>query len=139
MLIAYLHDHFLRNNKLVSLCSFVILDPSTSRPPAESLLMWIMFLHNCWGLLPHAWCILTILVLYDLGRQTFLNTSKWIEEVRTERGSDVIIVLVGNKTDLVEKRLENMNWWMDYIWLTWFTVDFYFSFTVPVIVCSLIN
>ncbi|KAB5521022.1 hypothetical protein DKX38_025341 [Salix brachista] len=39
------------------------------------------------------------------GRQSFLNTSKWIEEVRTERGSDVIIVLVGNKTDLVEKRL----------------------------------
>ncbi|KAM3733428.1 hypothetical protein ACB098_11G135400 [Castanea mollissima] len=37
-------------------------------------------------------------------RQSFLNTSKWIEEVRTERGSDVIIVLVGNKTDLVEKR-----------------------------------
>jgi Ras-related protein Rab-6A len=33
-----------------------------------------------------------------------LNTSKWIEEVRTERGSDVIIVLVGNKTDLVDKR-----------------------------------
>lgn len=39
-----------------------------------------------------------------LGRQTFLNTSKWIDEVRTERGGDVIIVLVGNKTDLVEKR-----------------------------------
>jgi len=39
-----------------------------------------------------------------LGRQSFLNTSKWIEEVRSERGSDVIIVLVGNKTDLVDKR-----------------------------------
>ncbi|KAL5213193.1 hypothetical protein ABZP36_024040 [Zizania latifolia] len=37
-------------------------------------------------------------------RQSFLNTSKWIEEVRTERGSNVIIVLVGNKTDLVNKR-----------------------------------
>ncbi|XP_052480645.1 ras-related protein RABH1e isoform X1 [Gossypium raimondii] len=37
-------------------------------------------------------------------RQSFLNTSKWMEEVRTERGSDVIIVLVGNKTDLVDKR-----------------------------------
>ncbi|XP_042429188.1 ras-related protein RABH1b-like isoform X6 [Zingiber officinale] len=37
-------------------------------------------------------------------RQSFLNTLKWIEEVRTERGSDVIIVLVGNKTDLVDKR-----------------------------------
>ena len=37
-------------------------------------------------------------------RQSFLNTSKWIEDVRTERGSYVIIVLVGNKTDLVDKR-----------------------------------
>ncbi|KAH9769902.1 ras-related protein RABH1b [Citrus sinensis] len=44
-------------------------------------------------------------VVYDVAsRQSFLNTSKWIDEVRTERGSDVIIVLVGNKTDLVEKR-----------------------------------
>lgn len=41
---------------------------------------------------------------FFLGRQSFLNTAKWIEEVRTERGSDVIIVLVGNKTDLVDKR-----------------------------------
>ena len=32
---------------------------------------------------------------FSLGRQS-LNTSKWIEEVHTERGSDVIIVLVGN-------------------------------------------
>ena len=38
------------------------------------------------------------------GRQTFLNTARWIEEVRTERGNDVIVVLVGNKTDLVDKR-----------------------------------
>ena len=37
-------------------------------------------------------------------RQSFINTAKWIEEVRTERGSDVIIMLVGNKTDLVDKR-----------------------------------
>ncbi|KAG6392755.1 hypothetical protein SASPL_146981 [Salvia splendens] len=44
-------------------------------------------------------------IAYDVAnRQSFLNTSKWIEEVRTERGGDVIIVLVGNKTDLVEKR-----------------------------------
>ena len=39
-------------------------------------------------------------------RQSFLNTPKWIEEVRTERGDDVIIVLVGNKTDLAEKRCD---------------------------------
>ncbi|CAL5203814.1 unnamed protein product [Lathyrus oleraceus] len=44
-------------------------------------------------------------IVYDVAnRQSFLNTSRWVEEVRTERGSDVVIVLVGNKTDLVEKR-----------------------------------
>mmetsp|Transcript_14923 Transcript_14923/g.41932 ORF Transcript_14923/g.41932 Transcript_14923/m.41932 type:complete len:212 (-) Transcript_14923:295-930(-) len=44
-------------------------------------------------------------VVYDVSnRQSFLNTARWIEEVRAERGSDVIVVLVGNKTDLVDKR-----------------------------------
>ena len=44
-------------------------------------------------------------VVYDVSsRSSFLNTTRWIEEVRTERGSNVSIMLVGNKTDLVEKR-----------------------------------
>lgn len=44
-------------------------------------------------------------VVYDVtNRQSFLNTARWISEVRTERGSDVIIFVVGNKTDLVDKR-----------------------------------
>lgn len=44
-------------------------------------------------------------VVYDItNRASFLNTSKWIEDVRNERGNDVIIILVGNKTDLSEKR-----------------------------------
>jgi hypothetical protein len=30
--------------------------------------------------------------------------SRWIEDVRAERGSDVVIMLVGNKTDLADKR-----------------------------------
>jgi Ras-related protein Rab-6A len=33
-----------------------------------------------------------------------MNTSKWVDDVRGERGNDVIIVLVGNKTDLNDKR-----------------------------------
>eukprot|EP00211_Chloroparvula_japonica_P015686 CAMPEP_0119137560 /NCGR_PEP_ID=MMETSP1310-20130426/23868_1 /TAXON_ID=464262 /ORGANISM="Genus nov. species nov., Strain RCC2339" /LENGTH=196 /DNA_ID=CAMNT_0007128663 /DNA_START=84 /DNA_END=671 /DNA_ORIENTATION=+ len=46
------------------------------------------------------------IVVYDITkRQTFLNTSKWIEDVQMERGNDVIIMLVGNKTDLEEKRM----------------------------------
>lgn len=44
-------------------------------------------------------------VVFDItNRASFLNTSKWIEDVRNERGNDVIIILVGNKTDLSEKR-----------------------------------
>lgn len=44
-------------------------------------------------------------VVYDVSsRSSFLNTARWIDEVRAERGSDVIIMLVGNKTDLVERR-----------------------------------
>ncbi|KAI3615285.1 gtp-binding protein ryh1 [Moniliophthora roreri] len=37
-------------------------------------------------------------------RQSFLSTTKWIDDVRSERGNDVIIVLVGNKADLSDKR-----------------------------------
>ncbi|CAO3630410.1 unnamed protein product [Cunninghamella echinulata] len=44
-------------------------------------------------------------VVYDItNRASFVNTSKWIDDVRAERGMDVIIVLVGNKTDLNDKR-----------------------------------
>ncbi|KAL1562068.1 putative purine permease 11 [Salvia divinorum] len=44
-------------------------------------------------------------IVYDVAsRKTFLNTAKWIEDVRNERGRDIIIVLVGNKTDMVDKR-----------------------------------
>lgn len=54
-----------------------------------------------------------------LDSNSFQQTSKWIDDVRTERGSDVIIMLgkifffhpsiisssvVGNKTDLADKR-----------------------------------
>ena len=35
---------------------------------------------------------------------SFQQTSKWIDDVRTERGTDVLIMLVGNKTDLSDKR-----------------------------------
>ncbi|KAI8892934.1 ras family-domain-containing protein [Globomyces pollinis-pini] len=44
-------------------------------------------------------------VVYDItNKNSFVNTSKWVDDVRAERGNDVIIVLVGNKTDLTEKR-----------------------------------
>ena len=37
-------------------------------------------------------------------RASFMNTSNWIEDVRSERGPDVVIMLVGNKTDLSDRR-----------------------------------
>lgn len=44
-------------------------------------------------------------VVYDITNyNSFQQTSKWIDDVRTERGNDVIIMLVGNKTDLSDKR-----------------------------------
>eukprot|EP00698_Gefionella_okellyi_P005699 TRINITY_DN15164_c0_g1_i1.p1 TRINITY_DN15164_c0_g1~~TRINITY_DN15164_c0_g1_i1.p1 ORF type:complete len:231 (-),score=27.15 TRINITY_DN15164_c0_g1_i1:220-891(-) len=44
-------------------------------------------------------------IVYDItSRASFLNTSRWIDDVRTERGSDVIIALVGNKSDLSSAR-----------------------------------
>jgi Ras-related protein Rab-6A len=44
-------------------------------------------------------------VVYDVTNKTsFQNCDKWIQDVKTERGNEVIIMLVGNKTDLADKR-----------------------------------
>ncbi|EGR30614.1 ras oncogene family protein, putative [Ichthyophthirius multifiliis] len=44
-------------------------------------------------------------VCYDVtNRQSFDNVTKWIEDVRNERRQEVIICLVGNKTDMQDKR-----------------------------------
>jgi Ras-related protein Rab-6A len=45
------------------------------------------------------------IIVYDItNKASFANTAKWIEDVREERGEDVVIMLVGNKTDLEEQR-----------------------------------
>lgn len=44
------------------------------------------------------------ILIFSTDVNSFQQTSKWIDDVRTERGSDVIIMLVGNKTDLADKR-----------------------------------
>lgn len=45
------------------------------------------------------------IVVYDItNRASFLNSSKWIDEVRSERADDVVILLIGNKTDLSARR-----------------------------------
>ena len=44
-------------------------------------------------------------IVYDLTNPTsFQNTRKWLNDVRSERGNDVVIILVGNKTDLSDSR-----------------------------------
>ena len=35
---------------------------------------------------------------------SFNQITKWVEDVRAERGNEAIIVLVGNKTDMVDRR-----------------------------------
>ncbi|XP_063933589.1 ras-related protein Rab-6A-like isoform X2 [Zophobas morio] len=45
-------------------------------------------------------------IVYDItNRNSFEQTTKWIEDVRQERSNDAIIMLVGNKTDLAGKRV----------------------------------
>jgi len=44
-------------------------------------------------------------VVYDVtNRASFASTQRWIDEVRAERGADVVIALVGNKSDAVDRR-----------------------------------
>eukprot|EP01126_Amoeba_proteus_P065295 TRINITY_DN9260_c0_g2_i1.p1 TRINITY_DN9260_c0_g2~~TRINITY_DN9260_c0_g2_i1.p1 ORF type:complete len:252 (+),score=47.23 TRINITY_DN9260_c0_g2_i1:100-756(+) len=45
-------------------------------------------------------------ICYDISnRESFENTTKWIEDVRNERGTNVVVVLAGNKVDLEELRV----------------------------------
>mmetsp|Transcript_51969 Transcript_51969/g.96159 ORF Transcript_51969/g.96159 Transcript_51969/m.96159 type:complete len:214 (+) Transcript_51969:126-767(+) len=44
-------------------------------------------------------------VVYDVtSRDSFSSTSRWIQDVRNEGGRDVVVMLVGNKTDVDAKR-----------------------------------
>jgi len=44
------------------------------------------------------------LLIYDVTKQaTFQNCSKWMDELRQNAEPDIVIMLVGNKVDLVEK------------------------------------
>lgn len=45
------------------------------------------------------------IIVYDItNHKSFENTSKWIDDVKAERGNEVIIMLVGNKNDMSDKR-----------------------------------
>jgi len=46
------------------------------------------------------------IIVYDITNQASFNSlSKWIEDVRNERGQEVILFVVGNKLDCEEKRV----------------------------------
>jgi small GTP-binding protein len=45
------------------------------------------------------------LIVYDVtDRASFGHVDKWVQDVREERGTDVVIMVIGNKIDLEEKR-----------------------------------
>ena len=51
-----------------------------------------------------------ILAVYDITNEnSFLNLKKWIEMIRKECGAHTPIIIVGNKTDLEEKRVLDKN------------------------------
>jgi GTPase SAR1 family protein len=44
------------------------------------------------------------LVVYDVTKdKTFDSLNKWIEDLKEQANEDIVIFLVGNKLDLVEK------------------------------------
>ncbi|KAH7825265.1 Rab6a [Monocercomonoides exilis] len=45
------------------------------------------------------------IIVYDItSRQTFDNVEGWVNDVRAERGDDVVIMIVGNKADASDRR-----------------------------------
>ncbi|EDN03177.1 GTP-binding protein ryh1 [Histoplasma mississippiense (nom. inval.)] len=95
--------------------------PSSNRPPRLPFIMGTMYLEDrtvrlqLWdtagqerfrSLIPSYIRDSSVaVVVYDISNaKSFQNTRKWVDDVRGERGNDVIIVLVGNKTDLNDRR-----------------------------------
>jgi small GTP-binding protein len=47
------------------------------------------------------------IIVYDVtNRNSFTNLRRWIDDVRNERGNEVLLVIVGNKTDLEERAVQ---------------------------------
>lgn len=84
---------------------------------------WIAFERNTF--MARANPSITHFYSFRLDYNSFQQTTKWIDDVRTERGSDVIIMLVGNKTDLSDKR-SDMNQCLVMLVITW---EIYYSVT----------
>ena len=50
-------------------------------------------------------CTMAVVVFDLTQKQSFISIDKWIEDVRNERGGDVIIIVAANKAELTERRL----------------------------------
>lgn len=44
------------------------------------------------------------MIFFWLGKASFNNVTKWIDDAKAIRGNDLLIILVGNKIDVAEKR-----------------------------------
>lgn len=44
------------------------------------------------------------LLKFWLDKQSFNNVTKWIDDAKAIRGNELMIILVGNKIDIAEKR-----------------------------------
>ena len=40
----------------------------------------------------------------EIDKDSFKNVTKWIDDAKAIRGNDLMIILVGNKIDLAERR-----------------------------------
>lgn len=49
-------------------------------------------------------CSMAVVVFDITQKQSFLSIDKWIEDVRNERGGDVVIMVAANKSDLTDRR-----------------------------------
>uniref|UniRef100_A0A8K9XWG9 Ras-related protein Rab-6A n=1 Tax=Oncorhynchus mykiss TaxID=8022 RepID=A0A8K9XWG9_ONCMY len=103
-LVSYLMFSF---SHLLFILSFSILFYFSSHPPQIRLQLWDTAGQERFRSLIPSYIrdSAAAVVVYDITNvNSFQQTTKWIDDVRTERGSDVIIMLVGNKTDLADKR-----------------------------------
>lgn len=49
-------------------------------------------------------------IVYDITNiNSFQNINKWYEDVKAARGKEVLVVIVGNKSDLAENRFLLLN------------------------------
>ena len=50
-------------------------------------------------------CSMAVVVFDLTQKQSFVSVDKWIEDVRNERGSDVVISIAANKSDLEDRKM----------------------------------